>query len=136
MHVLVNGSIIPRGQAMYSPDIPDMDATYPRNGGYTRRHWGPMRVPAAGDVLDVSGTQLSRWETLIEREGHVVDLIAHTIDERPATRYTVEQDHVFVLGDHRDNSYDSRYTGFVPVHTVVGTALFSVSISRVPQCVR
>lgn len=32
----------------------------------------------------------------------------------------VPKDHIFVLGDNRKNSYDSRYFGFVPIDKVVG----------------
>ena len=37
---------------------------------------------------------------------------------------------VFVLGDHRDGSFDSRMWGFLPVENVVGTVLFRIPFPR------
>ena len=93
-----------------------------------RDHFGPLRIPAAGDTLDFSKDNLQLVANVISLEGHEVRPgIAGQlkIDGISADQYVCEQNHYFMMGDNRDNSHDSRYWGLVPESNIIGEALLT-----------
>ena len=106
------------------PDRPDPEI-FPVGAPFNSDNFGPIRVPKKGDVIKLKRDNLRAWHTFIEREGHEVriDGDAIVIDGKPRTDYTVERDYLFGMGDNRDDSLDSRYWGFIPRTSVVGTPL-------------
>jgi signal peptidase I len=83
-------------------------------------------VPRRGQAVQLTSENLARWQPLIQREGHTAllsDGNKTLIDGKSASRYTIEENYYFVLGDHREASSDSRVWGFVPEQDIVGEAL-------------
>ncbi len=100
-------------------------ARYPEGFGFTDRDYGPIRVPRAGDTLVLDPSTASMWMPLLQRDGREVgfdDLGRVVVDGEVRTHVELQEDQYFVLGDHRDNSWDSRMWGFIPRRDIVGDA--------------
>ena len=100
---------------------------YSPNFRWNNDRFGPLTVPAKGDTLRIDVANFPLYDRLISRyEDHspTHDGSRIVLDGEPLERYVVEQDYVFVLGDARDHSADSRYWGFVPMDHLVGRAGF------------
>jgi signal peptidase I len=121
--------------------------------------FGARRTPARGDVI-VFTYPRDRSKQFIKR---VIATPGETVEVRDATvridgavvdepyarydgpkgadfgPYQVPADHVFVLGDNRNQSYDSRFWGPVPLDDVIGRVeriYWSTDWSRVGMRVR
>jgi signal peptidase I len=100
---------------------------FPKNTPWNPDWFGPLRIPKKGDMIPLTKENLEKWEVFIEREGHRARFGPEgqiQIDGKESNSYVVERDYLWMMGDNRDDSEDSRFWGFMPVENVVGEALF------------
>lgn len=104
----------------------DRSAGFPPGRVYSLDDYGPVVVPRRGLTVPLDDRTFGVYRDAIARhEGVPVARVAGGFEVGGALtdRYTFQQDYLFVLGDNRDDSADSRTWGFVPYSHLVGKAV-------------
>ena len=83
-----------------------------------RNLWIKRVIGIEGDLLEFQGQQLYRNGVLVE-EDYIKEEMNPQFDS-----IVVPENHVFVMGDNRNYSSDSREIGPVPVENIVGQVMF------------
>ncbi|MEK6651180.1 MAG: signal peptidase I [Bacteroidota bacterium] len=112
------------------------EALYPHGAGFTDVDYGPLRVPRAGDTLVLDPASAPFWFPILQRDGHMAEIRPNgsvLVDGTACSYIILDCNHYFVLGDHRDNSADSRMWGFVRHDEIIGEGLLVYWSTREPD---
>ena len=87
-----------------------------------RNLWIKRLIGKPGDVIEIRSGAVYRNGELLD-EPYLLEEFMYG----PSERFVVPEDHIFVLGDNRNNSMDSRKIGFIPFDNIKGTMAVDLS---------
>ena len=78
-------------------------------------------------IIGLPGDQVEIQDGKVVVNGKILNepyLPLGHLDQRSYSMIKIPPDHYYVLGDHRDSSYDSRHRGVINQKTIYGKAVF------------
>lgn len=85
--------------------------------------WVKRVIGRPGDEIEFKAGKVYRNGTLLN-ETYIKEAMTTTADKK----IKIPENHVFVMGDNRNNSMDSRFIGPIPVDHVLGNMIVRVGL--------
>lgn len=102
---------------------------FPHGTAWNKDNYGPLLIPFAGMVLRQGDPSTAFYLSVIKQEtGKDVSLTIRgelQIDGHDVQEYVFKENYYFMLGDNRDDSFDSRYWGFLPEKNIIGKPIIT-----------
>lgn len=92
-------------------------------------------VATAGDEAELTSDTVAINDRVIDRSQRLfLDSLGRPLELFPLGRSVVRDGEVWVLGVHRERSWDSRYFGPIPASSIVGVArpLLTMNLGKAP----
>jgi signal peptidase I len=107
------------------PDSDWVSSIWDPENPWTVDDFGPLIIPTKGMTIEINHENCLLYNSALD------ELMIQLIDNPGAPiKYTFVRDYYFTLGDHRHDSKDSRYVGFVSEIDIIGKAVFVLFNSK------